>query len=70
MAQLTINVGTTPNDGTGDALRDAFIKTNDNFTDLYDNKIGGSGTDNYVPKFNGTDAIENSSIFDNGNLGG
>jgi hypothetical protein len=27
----TINVGTTPNDHTGDPLRTAFIKTNDNF---------------------------------------
>jgi hypothetical protein len=33
-------------------------------------KIGGSGTDNYVPRFNGTNAIENSQIFDNGtNIG-
>ena len=28
---LTINVGTTANDGTGDDLRTAFIKVNDNF---------------------------------------
>ena len=35
MAQQTINVGSSPNDGTGDALRTAFDKTNQNFTDLY-----------------------------------
>ena len=35
MAQQIINTGSTANDGTGDALRDAFIKTNDNFTELY-----------------------------------
>lgn len=35
MAQQIINVGTSANDGTGDALRNAFIKTNDNFTDVY-----------------------------------
>ena len=29
-----INVGTTTNDGTGDTLRNAFIKTNDNFTSV------------------------------------
>jgi hypothetical protein len=35
MAQETINVGGTPNDGTGDPLRDAFTKANSNFTELY-----------------------------------
>ena len=29
-----INTGTIANDGTGDALREAFIKVNDNFEDL------------------------------------
>jgi hypothetical protein len=29
-----INVGTTTNDGTGDTIRNAFIKTNDNFTSV------------------------------------
>ena len=32
MAIQTINIGTTPNDGTGDPARTAFIKINDNFT--------------------------------------
>ena len=35
MTQQTINIGTVANDGTGDPLRDAFDKTNDNFTELY-----------------------------------
>lgn len=30
----TINVGTSANDNTGDVLRNAFIKTNDNFTSV------------------------------------
>lgn len=30
----TINVGTTPNDGTGDPLRTAMTKVNSNFTEL------------------------------------
>lgn len=30
----TINVGTTPNDGTGDSLRDSFIICNNNFSFL------------------------------------
>jgi len=37
MAQETINVGTTANDGTGDGLRDAFVKVNDNFGEVYSN---------------------------------
>lgn len=36
MAKQTINIGTTANDGTGDSIRNAFDKTNDNFTELYD----------------------------------
>jgi hypothetical protein len=35
MGQQTINVGTTANDGTGDTLRDSFVKVNDNFTEVY-----------------------------------
>lgn len=35
MAQQIINVGPQPNDGLGDPLRTAFIKTNNNFTELY-----------------------------------
>jgi len=35
MTQQIIDVGTVANDGTGDSLRTAFIKTNDNFTELY-----------------------------------
>ena len=35
MTQQIIDVGTVANDGTGDSLRTAFIKSNDNFTELY-----------------------------------
>lgn len=35
MAKQTINIGTTANDGTGDPLRTAFDKVNDNFDELY-----------------------------------
>ena len=35
MAKQTINIGTVANDATGDPLRTAFDKTNDNFTELY-----------------------------------
>ena len=35
MAKLTINIGSSANDGTGDPLRTAFTKINANFTELY-----------------------------------
>lgn len=35
MAQQVINVGTVANDRTGDPWRESFIKSNDNFTELY-----------------------------------
>jgi len=35
MAQEIINVGTSPNDGLGDPIRTAYIKCNDNFSELY-----------------------------------
>lgn len=45
MAKQTINIGTNPNDNTGDALRDALDKCNDNFTELYDGKLDVTLTD-------------------------
>jgi len=44
MAQQTINIGTTANDGTGDPLRTAFDKVNDNFTELYSDDAGDVGS--------------------------
>lgn len=35
MTKQTINIGSVANDGTGDPLRTAFDKCNDNFTELY-----------------------------------
>jgi len=35
MARQVINVGTNANDGTGDGLRNAYIKCNENFAELY-----------------------------------
>lgn len=35
MALQVINVGNSPNDGQGDAIRTAYIKCNDNFGELY-----------------------------------
>jgi hypothetical protein len=39
MAREIINVGATANDGTGDGLRTAYIKCNDNFKSLFDTTI-------------------------------
>ena len=46
MAKQTINLGTAVNDGSGDPLRTAFDKINDNFDELYliDSDIAGDDT--------------------------
>ena len=43
MAQQIINVGSAANSGGGDPLRDAMIKVNENFTELYDLVEGDAG---------------------------
>ena len=40
MAKQVINIGTVANDNTGDTVRDAFDKVNDNFTELYTDDAG------------------------------
>ena len=39
MAQQLINLGTLPNDGSGDPLRLAFEKINNNFTQIYSGDV-------------------------------
>lgn len=39
MAQQLINVGSRANSGGGDPLRDALIKVNENFTEVYSKVI-------------------------------
>jgi len=43
MAQLTLDVGSNANDGTGDTLRDAMVKVNTNFTELFSSPLIASG---------------------------
>ena len=43
MAKQVINLGSVPNDGTGDPLRTSFDKTNDNFNEIY-TKFGDGTT--------------------------
>jgi hypothetical protein len=45
MSKQTINVGTNQDDGTGDSLRGAFVKVNENFTEIY-NELGGVALSN------------------------
>lgn len=81
MAQQTINTGAAPNDGTGDVLRDAFTKTNGNFSELYAAvaAIGPIGTaaakntgtsGDAVPLLNGVSIVwSNAPAFGTGGTG-
>ena len=64
MAQQTINVGTSPNDGTGTPLRTAFQYTNSNFSELY-TAVGPSGNNIVVP---GTATITGDLTVDTSTL--
>jgi hypothetical protein len=55
MAKQTINIGSSANDGTGDPLRTAFDKINDNFTELY-------GTDNDINTLDANLDVNNFAI--------
>jgi len=55
MAKQTINIGSSANDGTGDPLRTAFDKINDNFTELY-------GTDNDINTLDANMNVNNFAI--------
>ena len=66
MAQQTINIGTTANDGTGDPLRTAFDKANQNFTELYSDDQGdvnsvNAGTGISVDQTTGAVTVTNSA---------
>ena len=45
MAKQIINIGSAANDGSGDPLRSAFDKINDNFTEVY-TELGGTSLSN------------------------
>jgi hypothetical protein len=77
MAKQTINIGTAPNDKTGDQLRTAFTKINDNFTEVYagisTSTIGASGpgwhssvtaSNNAVTISVGTTGATSAVVFD------
>ena len=64
MARQTINIGTNANDGTGDPLRTAFDKINDNFVELYgsDNDINTLDANLNVNNFEITTGVTNGDI--------
>ena len=75
MAKQTINIGTTANDGTGDPLRTAFDKVNDNFTELYNDDAGdvnsiiagaGISVDTATGNVTVTNTITNNNQLTNG----
>lgn len=45
MAQRIINIGTLPNDRSGDPLRVAFEKINSNFTELFNGVLLAASVD-------------------------
>jgi hypothetical protein len=69
MAKQTINIGTTPNDGTGDALRNAFDKTNSNFTELYDDKQDELVSGTNIKSINGNSLLGSGDLVVGGSSG-
>ena len=64
MARQIINIGTTANDGTGDPLRTAFDKINDNFAELYggDNDLNTLDANLDVRTYSITTGVTNGDI--------
>jgi len=78
LSDRTINIGTQPNDNTGDTLREAFRKSNDNFAELYANTDAGvvhptdltANLANYTTTEDLVDLIAVSSVNNSLYLGG
>ena len=74
MTKQTINVGQVGNDGAGDKLRNAFVKVNENFTELYDSvsslgSVDAAGVANLNSRINTAYTVANAA-FDAANTGG
>lgn len=65
MAQQVINIGGTGNDGTGDPLRTAFTKANQNFAELYAKGAAGSNLDISDNKIEATNSNGNVELVPN-----
>jgi len=57
MAKQTINIGAAANDGTGDPIRTAFGKVNDNFTEIYTANTGVNTGDQNLSAYATTAAV-------------
>ena len=73
MAKLNVNIGLSVNDKTGDTLRTAFDKINQNFTELY-TLTGGTSTaltelaqDYAAPLFNHASHTNITVTYDDAN---
>lgn len=68
MPKQSVNIGTTANDGTGDPIRDAFTKVNQNFDEVYSSYIAsgqitvGNSTVNSVVSNTGGIIVSNSTV--------
>jgi len=70
MAKQTIDIGTLGNDGTGESIRNAFQKVNDNFTEVYavydiDGRIDFTRLSDAPASYNRNQIIMGSSTLDN-----
>lgn len=61
MAQQTINIGAAADDGTGDPIRTAYDKCNDNFTELYDHTSNTSNPHSVTKTQVGLGNVDNTS---------
>ncbi len=71
MAIQKINLGSAGNDGTGDAIRTAFSKVNDNFSELYGRTSGLTDiVSDTTPQLGGSLDVNSKSIVStsNGNI--
>lgn len=72
MAQQTLNLGTTANDGTGDTLRAAGLKINSNFTEVYSNVSSAQTTAqaayNAANSYSSVDVTFTQASFNTANL--
>ena len=66
MAKQTVNLGSSANDGTGDPLRTAFDKINDNFTELYSAGAAGTNLDLTGNSITSVDTNGNITLDPNG----
>ena len=66
MVQQVISIGATANDGTGDPLRTAFTKINENFTEIYAKDAAGANFDFTQNTLSATNTNGNIELSPNG----